>query len=58
MIALHILAWYQNPKKHLILAQFGNSPWTGMQGWCLPEGSLIFENDHRPFAFGVSFRFG
>src|SRR5205823_10041864 len=24
-----IQAWYQNPKKHLILAQFSNSPWTG-----------------------------
>jgi hypothetical protein len=23
-----MLAWYQNPKKHLILAQFSNSPWT------------------------------
>jgi hypothetical protein len=29
MTILHILAWYQNPKKHLILAQFSNSPWTG-----------------------------
>jgi hypothetical protein len=23
-----IQAWYQNPKKHLILDQFSNSPWT------------------------------
>jgi hypothetical protein len=23
-----IQAWYQNPKKHLIVAQFSNSPWT------------------------------
>jgi hypothetical protein len=22
---------YQNPKKHLILAQFSNSPWTGFR---------------------------
>ena len=26
-----IQAWYQNPKKHLILAQFSNSPWTGQR---------------------------
>jgi len=24
-----IQAWYQNPKKHLIFAQFRNSPWAG-----------------------------
>jgi hypothetical protein len=24
-----IQAWYQNRKKHLILDQFSNSPWTG-----------------------------
>jgi hypothetical protein len=29
MTTSRILAWYQNPKKHLILAQFSNSPWTG-----------------------------
>src|ERR1700746_3116473 len=26
-----IQAWYQNPKKHLILAQFSNSPWTSLE---------------------------
>ena len=24
-------AWYQNPKKHLILGQFSNSPWTTLE---------------------------
>jgi len=44
------------PRRDLRLASsFGPS---GMQGWCLPEGSLIFKNDHRAFAFGVFFRFG
>jgi hypothetical protein len=28
MTTSRIQAWYQNPKKHLILAQFSNSPWT------------------------------
>ena len=28
MTTSRILAWYQNPKKHQILAQFINSPWT------------------------------
>ena len=26
---------YQNPKKHLILAEFSNSPWTGGEADCL-----------------------
>jgi hypothetical protein len=29
MTTSRILAWYQNPEKQLILAQFSNSPWTG-----------------------------
>jgi hypothetical protein len=29
MTTSRIQAWYQNPKKHLILAQFSISPWTG-----------------------------
>src|SRR6516164_5469912 len=29
MTTSRIQTWYQNPKKHLILAQFSNSPWTG-----------------------------
>jgi hypothetical protein len=24
----------------------------------LPEGSFVIKNDHRPFAFGVFFRWG
>ena len=29
-----------------------------MQSGSLPKRSLIFENNHRPFGFGVFFRFG
>jgi len=29
MTTSRIQLWYQNPKNHLILAQFSNSPWTG-----------------------------
>jgi hypothetical protein len=34
MTTSRILPWYQNPNKHLILAQFSNSPWTGS---CVPR---------------------
>ena len=33
-----VSAWYQNPKKHLILAHFSNSPWTPVSD---PGGCLI-----------------
>jgi len=31
MTTSRIQAWYQNQKKHLILAQFRNSPWTASE---------------------------
>ena len=45
MTTSRIQAWYQNRKKHLILPQFSNSPWTpsqnganlkysGIEGFC------------------------
>jgi len=44
------------PSRNLRLASpFGPS---GMQRGRLPKRSLVFENDHRTFAFGVFFRFG
>jgi hypothetical protein len=51
MTTSRIRAWYQNPKKHLILAQFRNSPWTGVERyhpvkadrWAVSKGTVLFD---------------
>jgi|SRR5215472_930045 len=41
MTTSRIQAWYPNPKKHLILYQFSNSPWTGPK-WRVDWRELYF----------------
>jgi len=58
-----IQAWYQNPKKHLILAQFTNSPWTGYNrrnqgsaGEAAKSRRLRIQSINRVFALTLTFR--
>src|SRR5215471_4815194 len=51
--ASRIQAWYQNLKKHLILAQFSNSPWTGSHGIEACHGCVAESNSHISGASAV-----
>src|SRR6266513_664195 len=45
-----IQTWYQNPTKHLILAQFSNSPWTTAAAFAQLQWSRIQEKPQfEPF---------